>query len=346
MLPFRSTLLALTLLSAPALALQDGKQSEAVLGTWSLTVNFDGAAVPMTLNLSQAQGGLAGTLQRGESSWELGQFRTRGSVLAFQVGSAALAFRGRIENDELVGGFLTPFGTIACTGSRGGAEPWAAVLGSWEMNSSFNGQEIPATLSLTLGESGARGVWESMGREMQISDLRFDGTTLTFVRSMGGNGELTFTGKVDGDSISGMQSGAMGEIPCKGVREAAAHDEAEGKSADHDETDATTADHDETDATTADHDETEDSPLDREAWLDKLEADYDARGRRAVPRDAFNVFNNPEMTPAAKAETVQFEEPVVGVYVDGVAKAYPISTLKSSELVNDMCGDVPIAASW
>jgi hypothetical protein len=58
------------------------------------------------------------------------------------------------------------------------------------------------------------------------------------------------------------------------------------------------------------------------------------------------VFNNPEMTPASNAETVQFEEPVVGVYVGSVAKAYPISTLKSSELVNDMCGDVPIAASW
>ena len=70
------------------------------------------------------------------------------------------------------------------------------------------------------------------------------------------------------------------------------------------------------------------------------------RSPSVSPRDAFHVFNNPEMTPASKATTVQLDEPVVGVYIGGQAKAYPISTLKSSELVNDMCGDVPIAASW
>ncbi len=308
MLVLRSALLALTLLSAPALALQDGKTPEAALGTWSLNVTFDGAAVPMTLNLSQAQSGLAGTLKRGENSWKVSQVRMRGSELAFEVGGAALTFRGRIEDDELVGGFMTPFGRVACTGSRGGAESWSAVLGSWEMISSFNGQEIPATLSLNGSESGgARGLWVSMGREMPLSKLSFDGTTLSFVRSMGGNGELTFTGKVDGDRISGMQSGAMGEIPCQGVRAAANHEEVEDA--------------------TADHEEAENGPEDREAWLDELEADYEARGRRAVARAAFHVFNTPELTPASKAKTVQFEEPVVGVYIGGVAKAYPISTL-------------------
>lgn len=331
MLLLRSALLALTLLSAPTLALQGGKTPEAGLGTWSLTVTFDGAVVPMTLNLSQAQSGLTGTLERGESRWELGQVRLRGNRLAFDVGGAALAFRGRIENDELVGSFMTPFGRVACTGSRGGSEPWAAVLGSWEMNSSFNGQEIPATLSLTRDESGgARGLWESMGREMPLSNLSFDGTTLSFVRSMGGNGELTFTGKVDGDRIKGLQSGTMGEIPCEGVRTGKSKAPAP-EIADDNTANGIAAD------------ETEE---DREAWLDKLEADYKARGRRAVPRDAFHVFNNPEMTPGPKATTVQLDEPVVGVYIGGQAKAYPISTLKSSELVNDMCGDVPIAASW
>ena len=323
----RSTLLALTLLTAPALALQAGSAPEAHLGTWSLHVIFDGETVPMTLNLSQAQSGLAGSLERGDGRWELGRIRTNGSALTFDVGGAALAFRGRIEGDELVGSFMTPFGRIECHGSRGAADPWAAVLGSWEMESSFNGQSIPATLSLTRAESGGvRGVWESMGREMQLSDLSFDGTTLSFVRSMGGNGELTFTGKVDGDSIRGVQRGAMGEIPCKGER--------------------AIADQGEVDAGTADHDGLGDGTADRETWLDRLEADYEARGRRAVPRDSFHVFNNPEMTPRSKAETVQLDEPVVGVYIGGQAKAYPISALKSSELVNDMCGDVPIAASW
>ena len=47
------------------------------------------------------------------------------------------------------------------------------------------------------------------------------------------------------------------------------------------------------------------------AWLDELEADSDDRSRRAAPRDAFEVYNNPEMVPASKATTVQLDEPVV-----------------------------------
>ncbi len=322
----RSTLLALALLSAPVRALQDGNAAQAALGTWSLNVTFDGARVPMTMTLSRAQSGLAGTLQRGESRWKLGQVRLHGSDLTFDVGGAALAFRGRIENDALVGSFLTPFGRLACRGSRGLADAWPSVLGSWDMESSFNGQSIPATLRLTRAGSGeVSGTWESMGNEMQLSKLSFDGTTLGFVRSMGGNSELHFTGEVDGDSIRGMQSGAMGEIPCKGVRATESKAPA---------------------SEIADDSAVDETEEEREAWLDELEADYKARGRRAVPRDAFHVFNNPQMTPASKAKTVQLDEPVVGVYIGGQAKAYPISTLKSSELVNDMCGDVPIAASW
>ena len=171
-------------------------------------------------------------------------------------------------------------------------------------------------LSATSLTPRSLATWIKARSQTSFFSFAFDGHSRSSC-----SGNLTFTGKLKGDEISGVQSGTMGEIPCKGVR-------ATG------------------DDIILDHDEIEEVPEDREAWLDKLEADYEARGRRAVPRDAFNVFNNPEMTPASKAKTVQFEEPVVGVYAGGVAKAYPISTLKSSELVNDMCGDVPIAASW
>ncbi len=333
----RSTLLTLTLLGTPALALQDDNAADTGLGTWFLNVTFDGAPVPMTLTLSQAQSGLVGTLERGASLWKLSSVHLHASDLTFDVGGVALAFRGRIEDGELAGSFTTPFGKVACTGSRGRAEPWAAVFGSWKMDSDFNGQSITATLRLARNESGdVQGVWESMGRKMPLSNLSFDGRTLSFVRSMGGSGQLTFTGKVEGDRITAVQSGAMGDIPCKGVRAAE----------DHDDADADTPANSPAEESAADAAADQDGPLDREAWLDKLEADYKANGHRAVPRDAFHVFNNPKMTPAAKSSTVQLDEPVVGVFIGGQAKAYPISTLKHSELINDMCGGVPIAASW
>jgi len=37
---------------------------------------------------------------------------------------------------------------------------------------------------------------------------------------------------------------------------------------------------------------------------------------------------------------------VIGVRVGGAAKAYPVHVMGVHELVNDVCGDVPIAASW
>jgi len=77
------------------------------------------------------------------------------------------------------------------------------------------------------------------------------------------------------------------------------------------------------------------------------EADFDKNARQVVPRDAFPVLNNPEMTPAAKAGgKVLDEEPVIGVVLNGEAKAYPISVMGSHELANDTCGGKPIAVSW
>lgn len=85
---------------------------------------------------------------------------------------------------------------------------------------------------------------------------------------------------------------------------------------------------------------------DEESYLDALEADYDRNARRAVPRDSFDVLDDPPMVPATEATTLDPDEHVLGVEIGGEACAYPIGALGNSELVNDTCGGVPIAASW
>ncbi len=79
--------------------------------------------------------------------------------------------------------------------------------------------------------------------------------------------------------------------------------------------------------------------------LDDLESDYDANARRAAPRDAFPVFDNPKMSTAKEAKTAP-DEAVIGVVCDGEARAYPISIMGVHELGNDVCGKTPIAVSW
>lgn len=80
--------------------------------------------------------------------------------------------------------------------------------------------------------------------------------------------------------------------------------------------------------------------------LDALEAHYDEHSRQVVERDHFEVLNSPKMVKAMAATSLQDDEDVLGVALGGEALAYPIGALGSSELVNAVCGGIPIAASW
>jgi hypothetical protein len=72
-------------------------------------------------------------------------------------------------------------------------------------------------------------------------------------------------------------------------------------------------------------------------------------GYQAVPRDAFPVFDNPKMLPAAEAEAkalVNARDMVIGVARGREAKAYPITIMGVHELGNDTIDGVPIAVTW
>ncbi len=72
-------------------------------------------------------------------------------------------------------------------------------------------------------------------------------------------------------------------------------------------------------------------------------------GYQAVPRDAFPVFDDPQMLSAAEAEEqglVFDRDAVIGVAHGGEAKAYPVTVMGVHELGNDTIGGVPIAVSW
>lgn len=81
--------------------------------------------------------------------------------------------------------------------------------------------------------------------------------------------------------------------------------------------------------------------------LDAIERDFRATGRRAAPRDAFPVFDHPELAPAVEGDrTLRADDWVIGVELGGEAKAYPVAVMGVHELGNDTCGGVPIAVAW
>ena len=79
--------------------------------------------------------------------------------------------------------------------------------------------------------------------------------------------------------------------------------------------------------------------------LDDKEGDYENNARRAAKRDAFPVFDNPDMTAAGES-SIDDQEYVIGVHCDGEAKAYPVAVMGRHELGNDICGETHITVSW
>jgi len=55
---------------------------------------------------------------------------------------------------------------------------------------------------------------------------------------------------------------------------------------------------------------------------------------------------NPEYMSAPKASFLRKEDQVIGVIVDGEARAYPLRIMSWHELVHDRIGDLPILVSW
>lgn len=99
--------------------------------------------------------------------------------------------------------------------------------------------------------------------------------------------------------------------------------------------------------------EAAESPKEEPAWKRLAgpdvftEESYDREGMRAAARDAFPVLDHPEMVlAAAGSKEIDDAEPVIGVVIEGEARAYPISVMGGVELVNDTCGAVPFAVSW
>lgn len=87
-------------------------------------------------------------------------------------------------------------------------------------------------------------------------------------------------------------------------------------------------------------------PLTLEQLQPKNElAESDYSWSQLLPRDAIHPIYQPEFVPASEAPYAD-NELVIGVEINGEAKAYAIGPLNSREMVNDELGGVPILVTW
>ena len=64
------------------------------------------------------------------------------------------------------------------------------------------------------------------------------------------------------------------------------------------------------------------------------------------PKDGIPALMNPNYISAPKASFLRKKDQVIGVIVNGEARAYPLRIMSWHELVNDRIGDQPILVSW
>jgi hypothetical protein len=77
----------------------------------------------------------------------------------------------------------------------------------------------------------------------------------------------------------------------------------------------------------------------------RIEDSNDYNFSPLIPFDGIRPVYNPEFVSASEA-TLDDQELVMGVAIDGEAKAYPITVLRSREMVNDELGGIPILVTW
>jgi len=64
------------------------------------------------------------------------------------------------------------------------------------------------------------------------------------------------------------------------------------------------------------------------------------------PKDGIPAILEPRFVPAGKTDFLDDDDIVIGVAVNGEARAYPIKILNWHEVVNDTVSGVPIAATF
>jgi len=65
-----------------------------------------------------------------------------------------------------------------------------------------------------------------------------------------------------------------------------------------------------------------------------------------VPKDGIPALSDPKFVPADEADFLEPDDRVIGVQIDGKAKAYPIKILNWHEVVNDTLSEKPIVITF
>jgi hypothetical protein len=222
-----------------------------------------------------------------------------------------------------------------------------AVLGPWSMTTQLGEREIPATMTLSRGDDGElHGQWTSQGREMELTNITVEGDRIRFDREIPGGTVLHFEGTLSEEAIAGVWNGPFGEAPCSGERGAGETDIETDPDAIPDQHDRPIVEEDGRRLLWASEDEQGDVE-----WFDMTDSAIDpVRFQFGIGKDTIDSVDRPQFVPfddpRLTERGVTRETEVLGVEIDGIARAYPVALMDMHEVVNDRFGETAFAVLW
>ena len=205
--------------------------AEGVVGEWKFKSQMQARTSTATMTITKsADGKLAGTwsTQRGES--QLSDITFEGGKVKFvqtnNFGGQEMKtnYEGALEGGKLKGTGKGQFGEFAFDGTlQGEAKTGAdAIVGEWQVNVNVPARENVEKLTITKNADGTlAGKWVGQRGESKISNMKFEGGKLTFIRTSEFGGrimESEFEGTVEGDSIKGAFKSDRGNRDANATR--------------------------------------------------------------------------------------------------------------------------------
>ncbi len=118
--------------------------------------------------------------------------------------------------------WVTVLSFAACLAAAAFAADNAAVKGTWKISMEMQGQPVEVTMEIKDAEGGGlTGTWTSPRGTDTLKDVKWDGTELSFSRTVNRQGQeftLQHTAKVEGDTITGKMVMPQRELPFTGKR--------------------------------------------------------------------------------------------------------------------------------
>ena len=201
-------------------------------GEWMVQADFNGRQMQSVLTFSRNSEGsptgywisFRGMNELKDITFEDGKLSFTQTLQGFNGQTMTSKFAGTLENGQLSGTVSNDRGEYELTGERVRTMPRA--VGSWKIKMTFGDREINSTLIITADENRElKGQWQSEYGEHEITEMNYQRRTLTFKRTsnmQGTDWESTFEGTIEGDTLSGVITSEMGEIPVEGERVGAA----------------------------------------------------------------------------------------------------------------------------